>query len=131
MKLNFTQIKETGIYVKDLERTRHFYQDQLGLELIVLTKGRHVFFRAGTSVLLCFIAEATQQDTQLPPHYGTGNIHFAFETERNQYEAWKKKITTEGIAIEQETTWRDGLKSFYFRDPDGHLVEIVEPGIWE
>ena len=128
--LNFTQIKETCLYVKDLHRTRGFYEGKLGLECIGLVEGRHVFFRAGTSVLLCFIAEATKTDTKLPPHYGSGSQHFAFETDNSQYEAWKEKIKTEGITIEQEAEWPRGGRSFYFRDPDDNLAEIVMQGIW-
>ena len=30
-----------------------------------------------------------------------------------------------------KATWKDGLKSFYFRDPDRHVVEIVTKGIWD
>jgi catechol 2,3-dioxygenase-like lactoylglutathione lyase family enzyme len=26
--------------------------------------------------------------------------------------------------------WARGGKSLYFRDPDGHLVELVTPGVW-
>jgi len=36
-----------------------------------------------------------------------------------------------GIEIEQEVDWNIGMLSFYFRDPDNHLVEIVQAGFWE
>ena len=26
--------------------------------------------------------------------------------------------------------WERGGQSIYFRDPDGHLVELATPGIW-
>jgi catechol 2,3-dioxygenase-like lactoylglutathione lyase family enzyme len=128
--MKFRQIKETCLYVTDLEQTRAFYEDQLGLPLIGLAEGRHVFFHAGTSVLLCFLPEITRKDDKLPPHYGFGKMHLAFECEQPDYEAWKSKIADAGIAIIQEAEWRNGLKSFYFRDPDNHLLEIVEIGIW-
>ena len=131
MDLSFTKIKETCIYVADLQRTRNFYEQKLGLQLINFSEGRHVFFRAGTSVLLCFLAEATKRSTDLPAHFASGQIHFAFETPSDQYEKWKQKILDEGIIIEHEAQWKNDLRSFYFRDPDEHLLEIVEPGIWE
>lgn len=130
--LHFTRIKETCLYVKDLEATKEFYHGKLGLEVIGFVSDRHVFFRAGESVLLCFIADSTKPTGgTLPAHYGSGNLHFAFETTDEEYEKWKEQIRRVGIDIEQETTWRDNRKSFYFRDPDGNLAEIVMQGIWD
>lgn len=59
--MNILSIKETCIHVNDLERTRDFYSDKLQLPIVSLVKDRHIFFRAGTSVLLCFIAQQTQK----------------------------------------------------------------------
>ena len=131
MQLTISHIKETCLYVADLEKTKIFYHEKLGLPLIAFAAGRHVFFRAGTSVLLCFNPDDARQKTALPPHYGSGHLHFAFEVEKEQYEAWKVKIGGLGIEVIQEVVWRKGVKSFYFRDPDLHVVEIAMPGIWE
>ncbi len=128
--LPINHIKETCLYVKDLEATRHFYHEVMGLSLIGFVENRHVFFKAGSSVLLCFNAETTKNDERLPPHFGEGNLHFAFEVPNDAYESWKEHLMTQNVAIEQEVTWRDNLKSFYFRDPDHHCVEIVMVGIW-
>lgn len=129
--MKFRQIKETCIYVKDLRSSEKFYSEVLGLEKISDVPDRHVFFRAGTSVLLLFNSEATAADEKLPPHFGEGKMHFAIEVEQKDYEKAKSEIKKHAISIEHEHEWKDGLKSFYFRDPDGHLVEIVPKGIWE
>ncbi|GIV34486.1 MAG: bleomycin resistance protein [Chitinophagales bacterium] len=131
MKLKFTKIKETCLYIRDIDRTRAFYSGKLGLEVIGVAPGRHIFFRVGESVLLCFVAEITSRESTLPAHEGSGRLHFAFETKPHNYEAWKKKLQSEGIVIEHEATWKNGLRSFYFRDPDGHLAEIAQEGIWD
>jgi catechol 2,3-dioxygenase-like lactoylglutathione lyase family enzyme len=96
-----------------------------------LAKGRHVFFRAGESVLLCFIAERTAQEESLPPHGASGRVHFAFEVSREEYPAALQKIKSEAIPVLHEHTWPNGLRSFYFHDPDENLVEIIEEGLWE
>jgi len=36
-----------------------------------------------------------------------------------------------GIAIEGRTQWPRGGHSIYFRDPDGHLLELATPGLWK
>ncbi|PRY13223.1 glyoxalase/bleomycin resistance protein/dioxygenase superfamily protein [Pontibacter ummariensis] len=129
--MEISKIKETCLYVSDLETSKAFYQGQLGLKLIGEVKNRHVFFRAGTSVLLCFLPEASRQGGHLPPHYGAGQLHLAFEVRREEYGPWKEKVQEQGIPIEQEFDWGGNFLSFYFRDPDQHLLEVVMEGMWE
>ena len=129
--MEILQIKETCLYVKDLEATRLFYAGKLGLEIIGEVADRHVFFRAGRSVLLCFLPEASKKAETLPPHYGSGNLHLAFEVAPESYEDHKAIIRNLGIEIEHEHEWPNNLKSFYFRDPDNHLLEIVMTGMWD
>lgn len=129
--MDIRQIKETCIYVNDLEQTQSFYQKVLELPVIGKKPERHVFFRAGTSVLLCFIPEASSRETELPPHFAKGPIHLAFEVEVSEYQAWKSKVASAGVEIIHEQSWGDGLQSFYFHDPDGHVLEIVQEGMWE
>lgn len=129
--MNITQIKETSLYVQDLERTENFYREKLNFEIIAREEGRHVFFRAGSSVLLCFLAGATNKDDKLPAHHAEGNIHIAFEVPRADYEAEKKQLQLQGITIEHEEHWYGDCYSFYFRDPDGHVLEIVPRGMWD
>ena len=129
--MKITRIKETCIYVTDLDRTREFYNGALGLEVISQVKDRHIFFRAGESVLLCFIAAQTEKEETLPPHGGYGSIHFAFEVEQSEYELAKETLKEKGIGILHEHAWRAGLRSFYFHDPDKNLVEIIEGDIWQ
>lgn len=128
---SFTQIKETCIYVADLARSLEFYHEKLGLPLIDYQPGRHVFFRAGSSVLLCFNAEDSRKKTIPPSHYGTGKLHFAFEVTPENYDATRTQILALEIEIEADLTWKNDLRSFYFRDPDGHCLEIIEAGAWD
>lgn len=129
--MKIARIKETCIYVQDLQRTKNFYADSLGLPVISTVDGRHIFFRAGDSVLLCFIAAKTEEEKELPPHGARGCIHFAFEVERKDYAAALDKIKSLRIPVLHEQSWKNNIRSFYFHDPDGNLVEIIEAGLWE
>ncbi|HXA01079.1 MAG TPA: VOC family protein [Cytophagaceae bacterium] len=129
--MKIIQIKETCIYVRDLDITEKFYRETFGFELISKVPGRHVFFRAGSSVLLCFNPEKTKEDTSLPPHFGYGTTHLAFEVEPAEYESSKTKILEKNISIIHEQVWKPGIHSFYFHDPDGHVLEIVPKGMWD
>lgn len=128
--MQFNQIKETCLYVKDLSATEKFYVEKLGLVCFAKSPGRHVFFRAGTSVLLCFNSEVTKTKTAVPPHYADGKQHLAFEVPREDYDKRKEEIQSAGIMITHEQTWSNGFKSFYFDDPDGHVLEVVPEGMW-
>lgn len=128
--MHFSQIKETCLYVQDLDRTEIFYKGKLGLKVIGREEGRHIFFKAGSSVLLCFIADATRREKTLPAHYGEGKMHIAFEIPHEDYQEAKVSIESKGIEIEHEQHWFKDFHSFYFRDPDGHSLEIVPKGMW-
>nr|WP_237705563.1 hypothetical protein [Chthoniobacter flavus] len=34
------------------------------------------------------------------------------------------------MEVESRVTWERGGESIYFRDPDGHLLEMLTPGVW-
>ncbi|MFN0129142.1 MAG: hypothetical protein ACKV19_20930 [Verrucomicrobiales bacterium] len=34
------------------------------------------------------------------------------------------------IPVESRIRWPGGATSLYFRDPDGHAVELATPGLW-
>jgi catechol 2,3-dioxygenase-like lactoylglutathione lyase family enzyme len=129
--MKFIKIKETCLYINDLELARKFYGDVLELEEISYVKEKHIFFKAGSSVLLCFNPTDSKNKTSPPAHYGGGKQHFAFEVSESEYASAKIWILSKGIKITDEVTWASGKKSFYFEDPEGNVLEIVpDKGIW-
>ena len=129
--MKFLKIKETCLYIKNLERGRTFYEEILELPLISYVPGKHAFFKAGSSVLLLFNPDDSKEKVSPPPHYGGGKQHFAFEVPSDQYNQAKEWIQTKGITIIEEVTWPSGLKSFYFEDSEGNVLEILpDQGIW-
>ena len=125
-------ILETSLYVEHLPRSVEFYQRVLGFETIapdptenITDQTRLCAMRAGDrSVLLLFKRGATA-DTD-----ATGAIHVAFGISRSELPAWEAWLSQQGIAIESRKTWEYGGEALYFRDPDGHLLEVVTPGVW-
>ena len=59
-----------------------------------------------------------------------GTIHIAFRIARCDLPAWERWLKEQGISIELRKTWKYGGEALYFRDPDGHLLEVVTPGVW-
>jgi catechol 2,3-dioxygenase-like lactoylglutathione lyase family enzyme len=133
--LKFRKIIETCIYSPDLKLTKDFYMNRLGLDLVSEEEGRHVFLKAGKSMLLIFNPENTRISiNSIFPVHGAitppSSIHFALEIEQVDYEATKNVLIQNRIPIEKEMRWGSGGKSIYFRDPVGNLVEIVTKGQW-
>jgi len=123
-------VLETCIYVSDLEQTKRFYRDILGIQVHSELEGRHVFFKTGSSMLMVFIAQESRRGKTLPPHGADGDIHLALKINRDDLQQWKEYLKKNNITIESEHAWGDRGISLYFRDPDGNLVELVNPDIW-
>jgi catechol 2,3-dioxygenase-like lactoylglutathione lyase family enzyme len=130
-------VLETVLYVDDLSRATEFYRDVMGFRLMTGDATRFQSFDAGDgSVLLLFKRGGTLVPTPtpggvIPPHDGRGPHHIGFAIATDAYETWKTRLQASGIAIESEGHWQRGGKSLYFRDLDGHLLELITPGIWE
>lgn len=130
--MKLTQIKETCLYVHDLEKAKHFYHEKPSLPIISFVPGKHLFLRAGSSVLLIFNPDDSRTKKSPPPHFGSGNQHFAFEVLDEDYNSTKEEILRKNIPILDEVTWESGKKSFYFNDPEGNVLEVVpDSGVWD
>ncbi len=128
-------ILETVLYVDSFERACPFYEGLLGLNSIYRDQRLAAYDVAGHGVLLLFLRGHSLQTVHLPggtipPHDGHGPVHIAFSIAANELAAWQERLAAENIAIEGRTTWPRGGTSIYFRDPDGHLVELATPGLW-
>ena len=130
--MEFIKIKETCLYIHDLERAKRFYHEQLGLQVIGYFPEKHLFLRAGSSVLLCFNPEDSRTKKNPPAHYGGAKQHFAFEVAKEHYQSARNEVLAKGIKIIDDVRWTEGVESFYFEDPEGNILEIVpNSGIWD
>jgi catechol 2,3-dioxygenase-like lactoylglutathione lyase family enzyme len=125
-----TGVLETSLYVDDLDRAMRFYQQLFGFSVMVADERiRALAVREG-QVLLLFKRGASLVPEQFPTHDGSGPLHLAFSIPENEYSAWEARLQQMGIAIEAAKKWPEGGRSLYFRDPDGHLLELATPGVW-
>jgi catechol 2,3-dioxygenase-like lactoylglutathione lyase family enzyme len=130
------RILETALYVADLKRAAAFYSDVLGLPCIHEDHRMRAYDVGGNGVLLLFPEGQSLQPIEtpggpIPPHDGSGPMHVAFSVAADELEAWQRHLAAAGVALEGRTQWRRGGVSVYFRDPDGHLLEIATPGLWK
>jgi catechol 2,3-dioxygenase-like lactoylglutathione lyase family enzyme len=129
------RVLETAVHCSDLARAREFYIGVLGLAPM-LENERIVALDAGAAtVLLLFQRGASDEATQTPggvvPGHGShGTQHFAFAVEPEHLEAIVERLDRAGVEVESRVSWPSGGLSVYFRDPDGHSVELATPGVW-
>jgi catechol 2,3-dioxygenase-like lactoylglutathione lyase family enzyme len=129
------RVLETALYVDDLGRAAGFYEDVLGLPVLTSDKRFRAYDVGGASVLLVFQRGATLETVRMPggtipPHDGHGPLHIAFAVGKDELADWERRLGERGVAIEGRTDWSRGGHSIYFRDPDGHLLELATPGLW-
>jgi catechol 2,3-dioxygenase-like lactoylglutathione lyase family enzyme len=128
-------VLETALYVDDLAAACAFYEQILGLHGIYRDKRLSAYDVGGRSVLLLFprgqsLATVHMPGGTIPPHDGSGPAHIAFSVAADELGAWESRLRDAGIDIEGRTKWPRGGESIYFRDPDGHLLELATPGLW-
>ncbi|SRR5579872_4317772 len=133
--MTVTGVLETGIYVDDVARSAEFYRRIFGFEQMVGDQRFCALSVAGRDVFLIFKKGGTLEPVEIPggvvpPHDGSGQQHFAFSVPAADLPAWEETLAANGVEIESRITWPRGGKSIYFRDPDGHLAELITPGCW-
>jgi catechol 2,3-dioxygenase-like lactoylglutathione lyase family enzyme len=131
-----TRVLETALYVADLERAASFYSEVLCLTCLHEDHRMRAYDVGGNGVLLLFPEGQSLQPIEtpggsIPPHDGSGPVHVAFSIQAEELSEWQRHLTEAGIQVEGRTEWRRGGVSVYFRDPDGHLLEIATPGLWK
>ncbi len=129
------RVLEYGLYVEDVARATDFYERVFGLPVLISTERIGALDVEGQQVLLLFKVGGSAEPTDieggvLPGHDGSGTTHFAFAIEAEDLRAWEAWLAEKDVAIESKVAWEDGGESVYFRDLDGHLLELVTPGTW-
>ena len=128
-------VLETSLYVDDVERSIGFYRRVFDCEILFQDRRFCALNIAGRQVLLLFKKGATTQAATtpggiVPGHHGAGELHLAFAIASDALEPWRAQLADQEVPVESEVTWPRGGVSLYFRDPDGHLLELATPGLW-
>ena len=132
-----TGVLETALYVADVDRAAEFYGRLFGSRVLLDEPERlRALDVAGRQVLLLFKAGASDQDNPVPggvvpPHDARGRMHVCFAVPAGSPGAWEAHLATLGIPVAARVHAPGGATCLYLRDPDGHLVELATPGLWE
>ncbi|MDQ3382061.1 MAG: VOC family protein [Actinomycetota bacterium] len=126
------RIQHVGLVVSDLERSRRFYADALGLEEVTRPPNftfEGAWFRFGEDEIH-LLAEADTTGMAGAPDAGPGAAfglanHLAFEVD--DLAGACTRLAENGVALVGGPMPRgDGVTQVFFHDPDGHLLELFE-----
>lgn len=117
-----------------MDRTVAFYRDVLGLRLVKQTvnnddpDAKHFYlgdFQGAPGTVISFFEYGSMPKGKV----GVGSTHhFALCVEDDDaLEGWRHRLESKGVST-TEVLDRTYFKSIYFRDPDGHIIEIATRG---
>jgi glyoxylase I family protein len=112
-----TQVDHVSVLITDLERSRRFYRDLLGLKEIAKPRTfdfRVLWFDLGNQQLHLLLKD--RPDTVSPRHFA---LRVA------DCRAARTHFQSHGVAF-QETTPIPGADRVFIYDPDGNRIEIIQ-----
>ena len=115
-------IDHIAMGVRDIERSAKWYIDVLGFERVHegMWNGVPTFIGKGNTRIALFPAS---QEAKPSTHREVRMLHLAFRADRENFMAAQRELQKRGIKFEFED--HEISHSIYFRDPDGHELEIT------
>ena len=115
-------IDHVAMGVRDIEQSAKWYMDVLGFERLHdgMWNGVPTFIGKGNTGIALFPAN---QEPKTSGHREIRMLHLAFRADRENFLAAQRELNKRGIKFEFQD--HEIAHSIYFRDPDGHQLEIT------
>jgi catechol-2,3-dioxygenase len=117
-------LDHVALAVKDLKRSRQWYQEVLGLERrYEKTWGEVPTMMCAGNTCIALFPTKTQKPKPAPDDDTIAMRHLAFRVSRKNFEQAQIELRHRGMAYEFQD--HDIAHSIYFSDPDGHRLELT------
>jgi catechol 2,3-dioxygenase-like lactoylglutathione lyase family enzyme len=115
-------IDHVAVGVRDIARSAKWYTDILGFERLHdgMWNGVPTFIGKGNTRIALFPAN---QEPKTSTHREIRMLHLAFRANRENFLGAQRELQKHGIKFEFQD--HEIAHSIYFRDPDGHQLEIT------
>lgn len=115
-------IDHVAVAVRDVERSANWYVEVLGFERLYqgMWNGIPTFIGKGTTAIALFPAG---DNSRSGARAKIGMLHLAFRADRKNFLGAQEELRSRGIKFEFQD--HEISRSIYFRDPDGHELEIT------
>ena len=117
-------IDHVAVGVRDIERSAKWYTEVLGFERLHegSWNGIPTFVGKGNTGLALFPANSNEKSAP-SNHRGLRMLHLAIRANRKNFLVAQRELGERGIKFEFQD--HEISHSIYFRDPDGHALEIT------
>lgn len=122
--MRIDRIDHIVLTVSDVERTCEFYSDVLGMRTVTFGEGRKALWFGAQKINLHQLGDEAEPKATFP---GPGSVDLCFVA-RGPLEDVVSHLMSRDVEILHGPVRREGalgeMKSVYFRDPDGNLIEV-------
>jgi catechol 2,3-dioxygenase-like lactoylglutathione lyase family enzyme len=117
-------IDHVALAVRDIEQSAKWYMEVLGFERLHegMWNGVPTFIGKGNTGIALFPARSDAKSTS-SSHRELRMLHLAFRANRGDFLAAQRELEERGIKFDFQD--HEISHSIYFRDPDGHQLEIT------
>ena len=116
-------LRHIALRVKDIKRSKAFYQEILGMEVVWEPDPQNVYLSSGCDNLA--LHELPQGTEPSPAGQTLDHLGFVVESVES-VGALQEEFRAKGVKIVHPfKTHRDGSASFYCADPDGIVIQML------
>jgi catechol 2,3-dioxygenase-like lactoylglutathione lyase family enzyme len=123
--MNITHLDHLVLTVKDIDLSIRFYESVMGMSVETFAEGRQALIFGSQKINLHEHGNEFEPKAQTP---FPGSADLCFITDTDLMLAIPH-VQAQGVTILEGPVERTGAKqkllSFYFRDPDGNLIEVA------
>ena len=127
-KVQFNGVSHFALNVTNMERAEKFYTDVLGFPVFMRTHTRaglqHIEVDAGNVAIALFESPKLDLKAAHKTMTDDGYLHFAVDAPYDRFDATLQFLKEAGVEMDGEPRDWGNSVSVYFRDPDGHQLEI-------
>ncbi len=119
-----------SIPAKDIEGTRKFYEDVLGLKDIVREDPSGILYRAGDSVIGLYPTQFAGTAKHTIGGFLVSDVEASMEDLRARGVTFEE-FDMPGLKTENGVATLGDSKVAWFKDPEGNILALTEDRIWK